>query len=113
MSDTLTRRRAQLDLLNQYITDDLRCMSMQIGTNARLPIDENEHIRLLNVEEQLSQMKQSFSKFICVVCREHQIEYALDCGHVLCSICLPQVRAVCNSCPMCRTPWARDIKLFI
>tara|TARA_Y100000991_G_scaffold56215_1_gene41090 strand:- start:634 stop:801 length:168 start_codon:yes stop_codon:yes gene_type:complete len=48
------------------------------------------------------------SDIICSVCFSHPIKVALSCGHILCEMCAPK----CLSCPECREPVTKRLKLF-
>lgn len=51
---------------------------------------------------------------LCVVCEERNVDTVLlECGHmVLCSECAPPVVQK-NSCPLCRGPIARSLKVYV
>ncbi|CAM2719264.1 unnamed protein product [Rotaria socialis] len=50
------------------------------------------------------------SKYQCLVCNSHlkfPIQFE-DCGHHVCSVCLPDVMRITSRCPTCQQPLSRD-----
>ncbi len=47
---------------------------------------------------------------LCAICTVHDINRVLECGHVVCSTCLPNLK---NKCFMCRKAFAKAIPLFL
>jgi len=52
-------------------------------------------------------------KGVCVVCEDNRANICLlECGHLcLCKSCSPDV-VLKNSCPLCRSPIARSVKIY-
>jgi len=53
-------------------------------------------------------IKEVQSDIVCQICMEREVNMALNCGHCFCTECATRS----NSCPNCRTPASRKLKLF-
>lgn len=47
---------------------------------------------------------------LCAICTVHDINRVLECGHVVCSTCLPNLK---NKCFMCRKAFAKATPLYL
>ena len=68
---------------------------------------------LISVTSSLSEEERSrvTSGKACPICIDKDVDMALDCGHVLCSKCLKNLKG--NKCFMCRKVCVKPIKLYL
>jgi len=64
-------------------------------------------------KDEMAYEAQVSAKGLCVVCEENKVNMVLlECGHlILCDKCTPQIVEK-NSCPLCRAPVLRALKVY-
>ena len=76
-----------------------------------IKIQHENEIKLFHEKQKLEAIQKGINTDdVCMICYDGKREYLLDpCGHVFCGKC---VKLIGSECAMCRTKFAKKIKIY-